>query len=461
MHTPARHGRPARRLAAALLLAVAWCTLSVAVPATPAGAATLSNAAWTTTKTSTGATGAAYTFSSTTATAGSLSSVTMAVPAGTTGPPTLGTVSPTTIAGGTVSLAGTTLTYAFTATTVGANVAISIQVTGLTNSTTAGSYTSVITTKNGLTSVDTGTSGPVILTAGALTSLGWTASSTTVGAAGVSYTFTAKTATAALAITSITMTVPPGTGLSSATLGTVSPSGLLGGSISTSGTTITYSGVSLLALAGTTISIQINGVTNTSIAGIYTSEIATHGLLTANIDSGVTPSVTISGPLSGTTPTTLGWAATLSGSTTLHAVDGTAGDQQLGVDDETATGNGWHITVSATTFTSGTKTLPNSGTFVFTGSTSSVTATTGPTITCVTSCTPPVNTTTYPVAITTAASSPTASTVVDTAVKSGMGPSVIGGSTATNPIGWWVNVLPNARAGSYTSTVIVSVVSGP
>lgn len=98
---------------------------------------------------------------------------------------------------------------------------------------------------------------------------------------------------------------------------------------------------------------------------------------------------------------------------------------------------------------------------MLTGSLSSITATTAPTATCVTSCTPPVDTTTYPVAITTATSSPTPATVYDVSAGSGIGQVTLGGSSATNPVGWWTKIPGNARAGSYTSTVTVAVVSGP
>jgi hypothetical protein len=97
--------------------------------------------------------------------------------------------------------------------------------------------------------------GSIALAGGVLTSLGWTASSTAVGATGVSYTFTFTTASTAL-VSSFTMTVPPGTG-GTPTLGTVVP--LFLGSVILSGTTLTVSGLSLTLLAGTPVSIQVNG----------------------------------------------------------------------------------------------------------------------------------------------------------------------------------------------------------
>ena len=261
----------------------------------------------------------------------------------------------------------------------------------------------MITTRNGASSVDTGTTGAVVLTASGLTSPAWSASSTTIGATGVSYTYTFTTPTLLTVITSVTMTVPPGT-TGTPSVGTVSPSGLLGGMVTLSGTTLTYSGISL-ALVGTAVSIQINGLTNTATAGSYTSEIVTQSVL-GPVSSGITPAVSFTGTLNLTSPSSLTWAATLNGSSQSVA-DAVPGDQQFTVSDQTGTGAGWHITVSATTLTHGTHTLANTGTFVFNGSISSIAATTAPTATCVTSCVPPVDTTTYPVAITTATSSPT------------------------------------------------------
>ncbi len=359
---------------------------------------------------------------------------------------------------GSVSLAGTTLTYSFSPIQVAAGTAVSIRIGGITNPATAGASSSQITTRNGASPVDSGPTGTVTFTAGQLTNLGWSASSTAVGATNVGYTYTFTTATTAQTITSFTMTVPPGTS-GSPTVGAVSPPQLLGSTVTLSGTTLTLSGLSLPFVIPTAVSIQINGLTNTTAAGSYTSEIVSNGAL-ASIDSGVTPALSFSGTLNLTSPSSLIWAATLTGSN-LSVTDVTAGDQQFTLDDETGTGAGWHITVAATTLTNGSHTLANAGTFVFTGSTSSVTAITAPSASCSASCTPPVNTTTYPVAITTAASSPTPATVISASAGSGMGPVVLGGHSAASPAGWWVNVPANATAGSYVTTVTVAVVSGP
>jgi len=175
----------------------------------------------------------------------------------------------------------------------------------------------------------------------------------------------------------------------------------------------------------------------------------------------MTGTVTLTGgALTLASPASLAWTGTLTG-TAQSLVDIVAADQQYTVNDATGSGAGWHVTASATTFTNGASTFPNTGTFVTNGSTSSITATTAPSATCSTTCTLPTNTTTYPVAITTAATSPPASTIYDTSAATGLGSIVIGGSTATNPVGWWVNVPGNAIAGAYTSTITMAIISGP
>lgn len=177
----------------------------------------------------------------------------------------------------------------------------------------------------------------------------------------------------------------------------------------------------------------------------------------------LTGTVTLSaGTLTLTSPASLTWSGTETG-TNQSLVDVVGADQALTVNDATGSGAGWHITTSATTFTSGTNTFPDPGTFVFTGSVSSVTATTAPTASCVVAgqCTLPTDTTTYPVAITTAATSPTPVTTYDASATTGLGQILIGGSTQPNPVGWWVNVPGSARAGTYTSTITMEIISGP
>ena len=261
--------------------------------AVPFTAASLTSPVWSLSSSTAGATGVAYTYTFT-ITGATLTSVTMSVPAGTTGTPGRGAISSqfsSMPATGTVTLANNTLTYTFPSTFVNGGP-VSIQVTGLTNTGTPGNYTSQIAVNNGPTPVASGVSGPVSISGGALTSPIWTPSSTAIGATGVAYAYTFTTATAGT-LTSVTMSVPSGTAAATPTLGPVS--GLPGGgSVSLSGTTLTYSGFSQSTPSGTAISIEIDGMTNTSTAGSYTSLIATNSS-TGPIDTGSTAPATFGG----------------------------------------------------------------------------------------------------------------------------------------------------------------------
>ena len=73
----------------------------------------------------------------------------------------------------------------------------------------------------------------------------------------------------------------------------------------------------------------------------------------------------------------------------------------------------------------------------------------------------PVDTTTYPVAIDTAPTLPDAFTIYDASPGTGTGVVALGGPSATHPIGWWIQVPASAYAGSYTSTLTLTLVSGP
>ena len=139
----------------------------------------------------------------------------------------------------------------------------------------------------------------------------------------------------------------------------------------------------------------------------------------------------------------------------------TTAQQSYLVNDATGSGAGWHVTASATTFTTGTAALPDSGTFVTTGSTTSVTSANAPSPVCSSgaTCLLPSNTSTYPIAFTTAATSPTALTICDTAILTGLGSIIVGGGA--NPVGWWLNVPASAVAGTYTSTVTLQIIAGP
>jgi hypothetical protein len=166
------------------------------------------------------------------------------------------------------------------------------------------------------------------------------------------------------------------------------------------------------------------------------------------------------GTLALTSPVALAWSATANG-LDQQLADTSSAHQSYLVTDSSTAGAGWHVTVSATTFTSGASTLANAGTFLTNGSITAEAATTAPTASCgsLSTCTLPARTTVYPVAITTAASAPASFTICNAGLNTGLGTIQIG--VGANPVGWWVNVPAKALAGTYTSTVSLQIVSGP
>ena len=166
------------------------------------------------------------------------------------------------------------------------------------------------------------------------------------------------------------------------------------------------------------------------------------------------------GALNLTSPTALTWASTPNG-LDQQVVDATTAHQSYLVNDATGSGAGWHVTVSATTFTTGPISLANAGTFSTNGSVGSISATTAPTAACsaLSTCVLPTDTTTYPVALTTAPTTPAAFTIYDTSVNTGLGSITIGIGAA--PVGWWLSLPASTKAGVYTSTISLQVISAP
>jgi hypothetical protein len=164
--------------------------------------------------------------------------------------------------------------------------------------------------------------------------------------------------------------------------------------------------------------------------------------------------------LSMSSPTAHAWSAALVG-LDQQVVDTDSSHQFYLISDSSGSGTGWHVTASATTFTSGTSTLPDAGTLVIAGSVTSEAATTAPTAACAPSstCTLPANRAVYPVVITTAVAVPAAFTIYDTSAGTGLGTIVVG--SGAHPVGWWVNVPASVKAGMYTSTVTLEAFSGP
>lgn len=115
--------------------------------------------------------------------------------------------------------------------------------------------------------------------------------------------------------------------------------------------------------------------------------------------------------------------------------------------DTRGTGAGWNETITSTQYTTGGSTPQ-----VLAGNASSLTAVTsanGPGTS-----TSPTNAVTYPVAVPAAATAPTAVKFFNSAASTGMGRFAI-----TSTIG--VAVPQNSFAGSYTSTLTLSIVTGP
>ena len=134
--------------------------------AAPASAATLTNMTWSVSNNQVGATAVTYSYSFKTATAGTIKTITFAVSgAGLAGTPVINRNYG--IGAGTVARSGQTITYTVTTpAAVAAGIPIYIEFTGMTNSSTAGSYTSVITTQTSVpATIDTGTTPSVTLAA--------------------------------------------------------------------------------------------------------------------------------------------------------------------------------------------------------------------------------------------------------------------------------------------------------
>lgn len=137
---------------------------SLVLDAGPAHAAPLTDVSWSTSKAHPGDTAVRYSWSFTTATTGTVGSVTFSVPSGTAGA-SLTVVDNYGLSTGTAALAGTTVTYTVTTpASISAGTPVLIAIDGFTNTSTAGSYTSTVTTfDNSATpvAIDTATSNSV------------------------------------------------------------------------------------------------------------------------------------------------------------------------------------------------------------------------------------------------------------------------------------------------------------
>ena len=322
--------------------------------------------------------------------------------------------------------------------------------------------------------------------AGSLVSPGWAASATAPGTLGVDYTYTFTTASTS-ELDSVTMTVPAGTGGLPA-VGTITPAGLAdGGSVTMSGGVLTYSFTPGLVDAGTAVSVEITGLTSATVAGSYTSDIATVDAGTP-VDSGTTPAVSFSGgpgatcdnatltpscstsvtftvatgPLGVTAPPSQSWSTTLNG-TDQDLVD--TADASFTVQDITGSGGGWTVTATATQFTGAGadgNTLAPTGTMVYAGSGTDETSSTIPGAACApaTACVVPTTTgLTLPAPVT--QNGTTLVNLYDAEANTGMGTILIGAVSGGAPAAWWVNVPAGARADTYSAVITLAVSTGP
>lgn len=145
------------RVLALVVALAALVTLSTQRPS-PANAAALTGVGWAVSNSQVSATSITYSWQFTPATTATLASITMTVPAGTAGTPAIALVYG--IGVGSVGMSGTTVTYTVTTpASVTSGTPIYVELSGFTNTGTAGDYTSDVTTKTAVPAdVDTGTS---------------------------------------------------------------------------------------------------------------------------------------------------------------------------------------------------------------------------------------------------------------------------------------------------------------
>jgi len=134
-----------RRLARRLAITLGIAASASCVIAAPVVAGSLANAQWSVSTSAANATGVHYSYRFTTATSGTVASISMTVPAGTAGTPTI--VGYSGIGAGTVGLAADTLTYTVSSpVSIVSGTPVLIEVGGIRNTATLGPSTSTVTT---------------------------------------------------------------------------------------------------------------------------------------------------------------------------------------------------------------------------------------------------------------------------------------------------------------------------
>jgi hypothetical protein len=159
-----------------------------------------------------------------------------------------------------------------------------------------------------------------------------------------------------------------------------------------------------------------------------------------------------SGGLTISAPSSLSWSYSLTGFDQNDADPAT-----LEPIDASGSSSGWQVDVTSTRFTNGSSALPISALTV--NGSSSADNSTSPVASCVTgsACVLPESQTepvTYPVTVPAGASAPTAVPLFTADGTSGMGEIDL----ATY---WWLDVPGNASSGSYSSTIQLSIITGP
>jgi photosystem II stability/assembly factor-like uncharacterized protein len=120
--------------------------------------------------------------------------------------------------------------------------------------------------------------------------------------------------------------------------------------------------------------------------------------------------------------------------------------QPFDVRDATGSGNGWAITATSTTFTSGLNSLSPTATSIVAAPTEACFA--------LSDCEEPLNSVSYPYTLPAAAVAPAATKMYNAALETGMG-------TQTVAPTWSLKVPASTRAGAYSSTWTLTLTSGP
>lgn len=259
---------------------------------------------WNVSSTVVNATNVTYEYSFTMSVSAAIAAVTMAVPAGTTGTPVVESVSPASMASGgsvTFSPDGSELVYSFPSQNIPPGTTVDIKIEGLTNTPNASTYFSTLTAEDAGTAIlASAVTTSTTFTATSLTSLSWTSSSYSTGASNATYTYVFTTdSTVSTSPNGVTISVPIGTTLSSSPAVTIETTldgqpQLTATSTTLSGTTLTITWADTGVSPGSTFTITVQGLTNTSTPGAYSASIAVIFNGTP-LESGTTGPVTMMG----------------------------------------------------------------------------------------------------------------------------------------------------------------------